>query len=83
MDEKLEKRFEQLAENRIASRNYKLFDKNSRVIKRQRLAELKLSGKTENDLCLVIINAEGETIILTEEFERELFRIDKGRYNTK
>lgn len=71
MDDKLEKRFEQLAENRISSKNYKVFDKNSRVVKRQRI---------NDDLCLVILNAEGEAIVLTEEFEKELFRIATIRF---
>lgn len=49
-----------LAENRIRSRQYKIFDHSAGVITRK-----KIDGKN----CLVIINGEGETIVIPPEFE--------------
>lgn len=81
MDENLEKRFEQLADERIENKKYKIFDKNSRLIKRHKFPELIQSGRTMAETSLVVLNAEGDAIVLTEEFERELFRILKKRYS--
>lgn len=80
MNELLEDKFIKLAEERIAAKKYKVFDKNSRLVKRQKFPDLIKSGRTMSETSLVILNAEGETIVLTEEFERELFRILKFRY---
>jgi hypothetical protein len=35
---------------------------------------------SESDSGLLILNSEGEAIILTEEFEKELLRVFKLRY---
>jgi hypothetical protein len=59
-DEKKEHQIRLLAENRIQSGQYKIFDHNARVITRK-----KIDGKN----CLVLINGEGETIVITPEFE--------------
>lgn len=59
----------------------KIFDKNSRLIKRHKFPELIQSGRTMAETSLVVLNAEGDAIVLTEEFERELFRILKKRYS--
>jgi len=72
----LDDKFRKLAEERIQAGKYKIFDKNSRLIKRQKLWGL----DSEVDSGLLILNAEGEAIILTEEFERELLRVFKLRY---
>lgn len=57
---KYDHQIKELAENRIKSGQYKIFDHNARVITRK-----KIDGKS----CLVIINGEAETIVITPEFE--------------
>ena len=59
-DAKKEKQLRLLAENRIQSGQYKIFDHNARIITRK-----KIDGRN----CLVIINGEGETVVITPEFE--------------
>jgi hypothetical protein len=76
MDEKLEEKFRLLANERIVKRKYKIFDRNSRLIKRHKFDGL----NSESESALVILNSKGEAIVLTEEFERELLRVFKLRY---
>lgn len=68
-----------LAENKLESGHYKVFDDDARVVKRHRLPELPATGKTHDSTCLVITNREGETIVLTQEFEHILYNILKNR----
>lgn len=68
-DAKKEHQLQILAENRIQSGQYKIFDHKARVVTRKRI-----DGKN----CLVIINGEGETIFITEEFEMARRNAIKG-----
>jgi hypothetical protein len=76
MDEKLEEKFRLLANERIVKGKYKIFDRNARLIKRHKFEGL----NSESESALVILNGQGEAIVLTEEFERELLRVFKLRY---
>lgn len=58
--EKKENQLRLLAENRIESGQYTIFDHNARVITRK---------KIDGENCLVIINSEGETIVITLNLE--------------
>jgi hypothetical protein len=71
-----EEQFAKLGEERFAQGKYKIFDKNSRLIKRYKL--FGLNSETESGL--LILNGDGEAILLTEEFERNLLRVFKIRY---
>ena len=68
-DEKKVHQLRILAENRIQSGQYKIFDQTARVITRK-----KIDGRD----CLVIINGEGETIVITPDFEMVLRNAIKG-----
>lgn len=68
-DEKYEKKIVLLAESRLKSGNYKVFDYRARVIKRAKIPELVSDKKSEKETALVIINSDGETVVITEEFE--------------
>lgn len=68
-DEKKEKQLRLLAENRLEPGHYKIFDYSAHVITRKNI-----EGKN----CLVVINGEGETIIITPEFEMVLFNALKN-----
>lgn len=84
MQEKYNEKFENqlilLAENKVKSGKYKVFDHESRVIKRHRFPEFVQEGKTDDENCLVVINKEGEALVLTAEFERALFAALKNRF---
>jgi hypothetical protein len=67
-----------LAESKIKSGNFKVFDNFARVIKRDKFPELVEQEKTDNESCLVIINREGETIVITPFFEVVLRNAVKG-----
>jgi hypothetical protein len=71
-DPKYEHRIRELAENRLKTGNYKVFDSRARIITRRAFPELKDAGSTQDERCLVIINAAGETIVITAEFELAL-----------
>jgi hypothetical protein len=75
-DPNLEERFRLLANERIVKRKYIVFDKDSRLIKRHKFEGL----NSESDSGLVILNSQGAAVVLTEEFERELLRVFKIRY---
>ena len=62
-DAKKEHQLQLLAENRIQNGQYKIFDHSARVITRK---------KIDGENCLVIINREGETIVITTKFENVL-----------
>lgn len=79
--EKYEQQIRELAENRIKTNQYKVFDNSARVIKRARFPELVEQGKSDDENCLVIINGEGETIVLTSEFEFILMNVSKGWFS--
>lgn len=76
-NEKYEAQIQDLAGNRLKSKNFKIFDYNARIIKRQNFPELVEQGKTAHQNCLVIINGEGETLVITQEFERSLCATSK------
>lgn len=58
-----------LARDRAKTGNYKVFDYQARVVTRDSFPELVEKGKTDIERCLVITNSEGETIVITREFE--------------
>jgi hypothetical protein len=60
-NERYENQLRELAINRIQSGNFKVFDKDARIITR-----VDIRGKTN---CLVIINKEGETLVFDPHFE--------------
>ena len=70
-----ESQIRQLAENRLKTKNFKIFDHDARIVKRADLPELVENGRTDDAKCLVIVNSEGETIVITKEFELVLTRI--------
>lgn len=78
-DDRYEKQIILLAEERIKTGKYKVFDRQARVITRKNLPELAAAGKTEDENCLVIANQDGETIVITKEFEQILFNAFKNR----
>lgn len=58
-----------LARDRVKSGNYKVFDYQARVVTRDQFPDLVEKGRTYIERCLVITNSEGETIVITREFE--------------
>jgi hypothetical protein len=76
MNQNIESRFQKFAGDLIARGEYKIFDRNARLINRQKLIGLDSNADTG----LVILNADGDAILLTEEFERELLRVLNLRY---
>ncbi len=79
MNEKYDQSYEDhikiLGELRLEHKNFKVFDHRSRVIKRK---NINIDGIEES--CLVIINAAGDCIVITESFERDLYWISKKRF---
>ncbi len=73
MEEKYDQRYENqiilLASERVKTGKYKVFDHKARVITRDNFPELVEKGQTDDERCLVIINSEGETIVISTEFE--------------
>jgi hypothetical protein len=61
LNEKYEKQIRELAENRIITNNFKVFDKDARIVTRREIEGL---GN-----CLVMINRAGETIVIDQHFE--------------
>jgi len=59
-DENKEHQLRILAENRIQSGQYKIFDHNARVITRKNIDGIN---------CLLIINGESEIVVITPDFE--------------
>lgn len=80
MNQHLEDKFIKLAEERITSKKYKVFDISSRLVKRHKFPDLVTTGRTMGETSLLILNSAGDAIVLTEEFERELLRVLKIRY---
>ena len=74
-DQKYEDHIQQLADLRLKNKNYKIFDYHARVIKREKF---EINGMEES--CLVIINAVGDCMVLTEDFERMLYTVNKQRF---
>ena len=74
-NEKYEHQIKEMAESRIKSGSIKVFDHNARIVKRERFPELVKQGKTEDENCLIIINQDGECVVLTQEFERALMNV--------
>lgn len=71
-DPSYEHKIKLLAENRLQTGVYKVFDIHARIITRWNLPELVDQKQTDNPNCLVITNSKGETIVITEEFEMAL-----------
>ena len=61
-----------MAQNKVQSGNYKVFDYQARVITRDDFPDLAEKGRSDFESCLVICNRDGETIVITREFERIL-----------
>jgi hypothetical protein len=62
-----------MAQNKVESGNYKIFDNDARVITKRNFSELVEQGKSDFESCLIIANREGETVVITREFSRILF----------
>ena len=67
-----------LAQNKVESGHYKIFDKDARVITKRNFPEVVESVKSDYESCLIICNREGETVVMTKEFSRILFNALKG-----
>lgn len=80
-DRKYENQIVLMAETKVKSGNFKVFDNFARVIKRDIFPELARQGRTGDEKCLVIINREGETIVLTDEFERILYAALESKFS--
>jgi hypothetical protein len=80
-DQKYEDHIQVLAEHRLDSKNYKIFDHRSRIIKRHKISELLERGRSDSEDALVIISGEGDLIVLTEEFERMLLSVSKKHFS--
>jgi hypothetical protein len=82
MKEKYNQKYENqivlLASERAQSGNYKVFDYQARVVKRDIFPELVEKGKTDAENCLVAINSEGATIVITREFKTILRNALRG-----
>ena len=68
-NQKYENQIAQLDSGRVKTGNYKVFDYQARVITRDSFPELIEKGKTEIENCLVVINSDGETVVITRELE--------------
>ena len=83
MDEKYNPKYESqikdLANNRLRTKTYKVFDYNARIVKRIKMIELKEQGRTDSEQCLIIVNKDGDTMAITQEFEKVLFNALKNR----
>ena len=62
-----------LAQNKVESGQYKIFDNVARVITKRNFPEVVKSGKSDSESCLIVCNREDETIVMTKEFSRILF----------
>ncbi len=61
-----------LAQNKVESGHYKIFDNDARVITKGNFPEVVESGKSDYESCLIICNREGEAVVITKEFSRIL-----------
>jgi len=77
MDEKYDAGFERkiklISEQNIEAKKYKILDHNARIITRRDFPELVREERAGNKSCLVITNGDGETFLMTKEFEFTLF----------
>ncbi len=77
MDEKFDDNFERkikiLSEQNIQAKKYKILDHKARIITRRDFPALVEKGRTDNKSCLVITSGDGETFLMTKEFEFALF----------
>ena len=82
MDNKYNQKYENqivlLAQKKVESRHYIIFDNDARVITKRNFPEVVESGKSDYESCLIICNREGETIVITKEFSRILFNALKA-----
>jgi hypothetical protein len=72
-NQKYENQIVLLAQNKVESGHYKIFDNDARVITKRNFPEVVESGKSDYESCLIVCNREGETIIITQEFSQILF----------
>lgn len=84
MNEKYNAQYEKqivlMAENKVRAGKIEVFDYLARIIKSEKFPQLVRQGTTDNENCLVIANRDGETIVLTEEFQITLYNALKGRF---
>ena len=80
-NQKYEDQIRKLAADRFDKKNFRVFDHNARIIKRVNISELVDQGKTAHPNCLVIVNGEGETIVITQEFERDMCEASKSWFD--
>ena len=71
-NEDFERKILDLARIHMRRGTYKLFDARARVVTRRSFPELVEKEKTGDESCLVIVSGDGETIVITEEFETTL-----------
>jgi hypothetical protein len=64
----------------LNSKSYRVFNDRVRVVRRQKFAEFAEKDLSYGENGLVIVNAEGDVIVLTEEFEKQLYHVGKQRF---
>ena len=67
-----------LAQNKVESGHYKIFDNDVRVITKRNFPEVVELRKSDYESCLIVCNREGETFVTTKEFSRILFHALKA-----
>ena len=82
MDNKYNQKYENQivlpAQNKVESGHYKIFDNDARVITKRNFPEVVESGKSDYESCLIVCNREGETVVITKEFSRNMFNALKA-----
>jgi hypothetical protein len=77
-NQKYENQIILLAQSKVESGHYKIFDNDARVITKRNFPEVVESGKSDYESCLIICNRGGETVVITKEFSRILFNALKA-----
>lgn len=84
MKEKYDPRYEdqiaKLTQDNLLNKKYKVFDAKARAVIRRRIVGLIEEGNEKESTCLVLTNRNGETIVLTEDFELMLYNVLKKRF---
>ncbi len=68
-NDQFEKQIKILTQSNVETGKYKVLDYQSRIVARAKFPELVKLGRTENDSCLVNTSRDGETFVITKEFE--------------
>jgi len=68
-NDQFEKQIKILTQSNLKAGKYKILDYQSRIVSRAKFPELVKAGRTENDSCLVMTSRDGETFVITKEFE--------------